>query len=112
MPLPNEVIAVSMEGGDFLRLLRWEGRVGLESMVVSRMAGKTVSGELDDRGSSEGDVGVLLSLSTVATESLRISLVALVPKPLTRCLSLNFPSQPGLLMGFAAGFSGPGMEAK
>lgn len=48
-------------------------------MVVSRIEGNTVSGELDDSGSSEGDVGVLLSLSTVATESLRTSLLDLVP---------------------------------
>jgi len=112
VPLPIEVIAVSIDGGDFLRLLLGRESRGLASMVVSRIAGNTVSGELEDKGSSEGDVGVLLSLSTVATESLRISLVALVPKPLTWCLSLNFSSQPGLLMGLAAGFSGPGMEAK
>ena len=54
--LPREVIAVSMEGGDFL-LLRL--RMGLASRLVSR-ARNTVSGELD-AGSSEGDVGVLLS---------------------------------------------------
>lgn len=60
--LPREVIAVSMEGGDFLllRLLGWGERVGLASMVVSKVAGNTVSGELD-AGSSDGEVGVLLS---------------------------------------------------
>lgn len=75
--------------------------MGLISMVLSKLAGNTVSGELEDRVSSEGEVGVSLSQS-VATESLRMSLVELLPIPLTWCLSLNFSSQPGLLMGFAA----------
>ena len=107
--LPKEVIAVSMEGGDFL-LLRLLLRMGLASRLVSR-AGKTVSGELD-AGSSEGEVGVLFSPSVVATESLRMLLFGLIPMPLTWCFCLNFSSQPGLLMGFKVAVSGPGIEAK
>ena len=75
------------------------------------IAGNTVSGELDESVSSEGDVEVLLSQSA-ATESLRTSLLVLVLMPFMWCFCLNFSSQPGLLTGFAAGFSGPGMEAK
>jgi hypothetical protein len=96
-----------MDGGDFLRLLLWEG-TGLASKELSRLAGNTVSGELEERVSSEGEVGVLLSQS-VATESLRM---LLLPRPLMLCFCLNFSSQPGLLTGFAVWVSGPGIEAK
>lgn len=55
---PRSVNAVSIQGGDLRRLLLGGGAGLLASpLIVPSRAGKTVSGELEDRVSSEGEVG-------------------------------------------------------